>query len=410
MQYKFHIGEPFGDEEQILMNYYAGQTIKVGFDQRKMIRFVSNKEREIVFDQDMQDVVDISPVPHLYYHEVIEAFMVTANEATAKYARDHSLDNIFRVHDEPNPRKIARANEFFEVLGIDFEGELSAEGTRTLIELIRDTANEEVINNFLIKMQSRAIYSNHLYSDKNNDCENDWVGGRISHYALQSPHYSHTTSPIRRLPDYVTQHNILAHIHGTKPISANIIESLVDVANQRQLEVDQAEKDFEDISSVLYCEKHIGERMSGRVTKIRQASPEEGYEDSIIVIAKNEDRGINVEIPLSQVLGRSAFDCQLSEQKCAVYDAKGNVVLTICRPIDFIIERADRKNMLVVGRTNKELMRAAVSKREVDWRRRHEPTKQSAFAHKREKTDRERRFANKRIHRKIDHEDEFSSE
>ena len=70
----------------------------------------------------MQDVVDIKITPHLYYHEVIEAFMVTANEGTAKYARDNNLDNIYRVHDEPNPKKLERANEFFDILGIDFDG------------------------------------------------------------------------------------------------------------------------------------------------------------------------------------------------------------------------------------------------------------------------------------------------
>ena len=133
-------------------------------------------------------------------------------------------------------------------------------------------------------MQSRAIYSDHLYSENTNS--SDWLGDKISHYALQSPHYSHTTSPIRRVPDYITQYNILAKMHGTKPLPAYKVQKIVEIANQRQLEVDQAEKDFEDISSVLYCEKHIGDVMKGRVTKIRYASPEENVDDNIIVIVK----------------------------------------------------------------------------------------------------------------------------
>lgn len=396
---KVLIGEVLSPEEQILMNYYAGQTIKVGFEQRKMIRFVSNQEREIVFDGDLQDVVDISVIPHLYYHEVIEAFMVTANEATAKFARDNHLDNIYRVHDEPNPKKLERASEFFNIIGIDFDGDLSAQGTRTLIDLIRDTANEEVINKFLIKMQSRAIYSEHLYGDKKQDAPLDWAGERISHYALQSPHYSHTTSPIRRLPDYVTQYNILAKMHGKPPISANRIQTIVETANERQLEVDQAEKDFEDISSVMYCEKHIGEKMSGRITKIRTCSPEEGYDDDIVVIVKNEERGISVEIPLSQIIGRPSYDCSLSEQHCAVYDGRGNIVLTLCKPIDFIIDKADRKTMIVVGRTNKELVRGAES-REQGARQYHtrEQKNGPGYIHKHAKDKRVKRFEAKKNH------------
>lgn len=399
LQYKAAQGEEFTPEEQLLMNYYAGQTIKVGFEQRKMIRFVANKEREIVFDSDLQDVVDISIVPHLYYHEVIEAFMVTANEATAKYARDNNLDNVFRVHDEPNPRKLDRASEFFNILGIDFDGDLSAQGTRALIEIIRNTTNEEVINKFLIKMQSRAIYSDHLYSDKKNEQPEDWAGERISHYALQSPHYSHTTSPIRRVPDYVTQFNILAHMHGTEPLSARRIEKIVEIANSRQLEVDQAEKDFEDISSVLYCEKHIGETMSGRITKIRTASIEEGYEDDIVVIVKNEERGINVEIPLSQIIGRQAHDCSLSEQHCAVYDGRGNIVLTICKPIDFVIEKADRKTMIVVGRTNREMVKSAETRTGY-----HPPhSKVHVNNHVKNKGKRYKRFEEKKRHEHSGH-------
>lgn len=371
LQQKIQSNTALTDDEQIVMNYYAGQTIKVGFEQRKMIRFVANKERDIIFDDDFQTVIDIEAIPHLYYHEVIEAFMVTANEATAKYARDNSLDNIFRVHDEPNPRKMERANEFFNILGIDFDGDLSAEGTRNLIELIKDTSNEEVINKFLIKMQSRAVYSTRLFGDKKSkdEVDADWIGERISHYALQSPHYSHTTSPIRRLPDYITQYNILAHMHETQPIKANTIKNLVEIANQRQLDVDQAERDFEDISSVMYCEKHIGEHMTGRITKFRYTSPDEGYEDNIVVIVKNEEKGVNVEIPLSQILGRYAYDCELSNQKCAVYDRKGNVVLSLCKPVEFIIEKADRKAMVVVGKTNKGLVEQAEQKQ--TFRRQH---------------------------------------
>lgn len=362
LEYKTLNGEALSLEEQILMNYYAATVIKKGFEKRRMIRFSGNKEREIVFNQDLQDVVDIKVLPHLLYHEVIEAFMITANEATAKYARDNILSNIYRVHEEPNPRKMDRADEFFNILGVDFDGDLSAESTRYLIELVSGTVNEEIVNQFLIKMQSRAIYSDHLYSQKKNEDVNEWFGEKISHYALQSPHYSHTTSPIRRVPDYLTQYNILANIHGTKPISLEYIKNVVEIANQRQLDVDQAEKDFEDISSVIYCEKHIGEKMSGRVSKIRYTSVQEGYDDEIVVIVKNEEKGISVEIPLSQILGRYTNDCYLSEQSCAVYDGRGNVVVSLCKPINFIIDRADRKSMVVVGKTNRELVRSAEMK------------------------------------------------
>lgn len=362
LRYKAFANIPFTEEEQLMMNKISAQTMWKGFDQRKMIRFVSEEEREIVFDQDLDDVVDIKVLPHLLYHEVIEAFMITANEATAKYAKDNGLNNVYRVHAQPNMKKIDKATEFFDVLGIDFDGDLSAEGTRSLIELSKGSVNEDVINKFLIKMQSRAVYSENLYPENSSYQQEELHGERISHYALQSPHYSHTTSPIRRVPDYLTQYNILANIHGTKPISLGQIKEIVEQANKRQLEVDQAEKDFEDISSVIYCEKHIGEKMSGRITKIRYTSANEEYDDEIVAIVKNDEKGISVEIPLSQILGRPATGCALSQEGCAVYDERGRVVLALCKPVDFIVEKADRRTMTVSGKTNRELLRNSETK------------------------------------------------
>ena len=247
-------------------------------------------------------------------------------------------------------------------------------------------------------MQSRAIYSDHLYSEKHDEVAEEWSGEQISHFALQSPHYSHTTSPIRRIPDYLTQYNILAKIHGTKPISLGKIQDVVEIANRRQLEVDQAEKDFEDISSVIYCEKHIGEKMTGRITKIRYTSPDEGYEDEIVVIVKNEENGVSAEIPLSQILGRPALDCSLSEQCCAVYDGRGNIVVTLCKPLEFIIEKADRKTMTVVGRTNKELVKNAELKAK-DYRNFNKHHSQPAIEHIEEKNNRDKRFKEKETYR-----------
>lgn len=394
---KINNGEELSPNEQIIMNYYAGNTIKLGFDNRKMIRFVSNNEREILFDESREDVKDIVAIPHLMYHEIIEAFMITANEATAKFARDNNIPNIYRIHDEPRESKLNRANEFFKILGIEFDGDLSASGTRALIELIKETPAEETINNFLIKMQSRAVYSNKLYGGEFTEEQSEMYGERISHYALQSHHYSHSTAPIRRLPDYLTHYNILAHIHGTKQISQKTIEQIIEVANNRQIDVDQAEKDFEDISSVLYCEKHIGETMHGRISKMRYTAESEGYDDEIVVIVKNQEKGINVEIPLSQILGNKALGCNLSREKCAVYNNKGDILLSICKPIDFVIERADRKSMIVVGRTNKQLIKDAEIK-STDYRGYHNHPSSQSKMHDRNKNNRRARIESKNTH------------
>ena len=144
--------------------------------------------------------------------------------------------------------------------------------------------------------------------------------------------------------------------------------------------------------------------MSGRVTKIRPSSTDEDYEDEIVVIVRNEERGINVEIPLSQILGRPCLDCEISSQRCAVYDRRGNTLLTICKPVDFIVERADRKTMRVIGKTNKVLIKNAEAKDKTNYTpNRHLTVGQR---HTQDKNNRAKRIESKKSHHGNNHNEE----
>ena len=395
LRLKIAQGEALSPVEQVVMNHYASELIRVGFDKRKMIRFDSNKERTITLNDDMSSVEDIASKTDLPYEKVIEHFMLTTNEATAKYAIDNGLDTIFRIHEEPNPRKVNKAGEFFGLLGIDMVDELSAESTNSLLDLVRGTASEEIVNNFLIRMQSRAIYSDKLYSDKKAQQENTpYMAPPVSHYALQSPHYSHFTAGIRRSTDYVPHYNILAHIHGTKPMSKEQIARIIEIANQRQIDIDHAEKDIADVVSVNWCEKHIGETFSGKIFKFRYSNSLDGLDNEILVIVKNPEKGFFVEIPLSQILGNKSLDCSISEQGCAVYDSRGNVVLSILKPLDFVIESVDKVGLNIVGRTNRAMISSAESR--IETARNRYIYNQNGYANKKKK--RVKRFETKKEH------------
>jgi ribonuclease R len=324
-----------------------------------MLRFNTNKEYSAKFDSDQSTILDIEKVKHLQYHEVIEFFMITANESAAEFAKENKLDTIFRVHDAPNTRKIDRASEFFDILGIEFDGNFSAEGIRSLVDMVKNSPAEEIVNQFLIKMQSRAIYSDHAFNQKQQaKLEDSWLEedlDPISHFALQSKGYSHTTAPIRRACDYAVIYNIMANIHGTEPLDHETIATIIENANEMQKMIDEGEKSIKAINGVFYAENHIGEKLKGRINKIRYTSPEEGYDDELVAVVVNEDKGICAEIPISQITGRKG-EYTLSPKGCAVCDQHGNIVVKLCQSLDFIIEKADRQSMNVVGRTNKQLI------------------------------------------------------
>ena len=147
----------------------------------------------------------------------------------------------------------------------------------------------------------------------------------------------------------------MAKIHGTKPLEPAVISTIIENANEMQKMIDEGEKSIKAINGVFYAENHIGEQLKGRINKIRYASPDEGYDDELVAVVVNEDKGICAEIPISQITGRKA-NYSLSPKGCAVCDQNGNIVVKLCQALDFFIEKADRQSMNVVGRTNKQLV------------------------------------------------------
>lgn len=351
---KLASGSPLSNEEQLLMDYLTAKTKQKLFDSRKMMKFNSNDERNIVFNEDMSDIIDISLSEESEFHKVIEAFMITTNEAAAHFTIDNNIDSIYRIHDKPSEKKIQRSNEFFNLLGIKVNDITSPDEINKLIEMAKGSENEDMINKFLIRMQSRAIYSNDLHPDETKN-DGKLYPGRHTGLGIEDG-YSHTTSPIRRIVDYVVHYNILAKIHGTEPLSKETINKIIEIANRRQLEVDEAEKEIEVVNSVVYAEKHVGEKFTGSVNRFRIATRSEGFMDEIMVISKNNETGICAEIPLTQIIGQKANGCRISKQGYAIYDEKGRVVLQVCDPIDFIIEKVDRKGLQIIGKTNKTLL------------------------------------------------------
>ncbi len=352
---KIMAGKDLTPDEQIIMNQKASKILSKNFDRRGSLQFESKDEYRVIFNEDMSDIEDIVPEDNCAYHKVIENFMVSANESTAKYALDNNIPNIFRVHNSPIESKTDRAIEFFKFLNIDFDGDLSVKGLRKVLALVKGTNKEKIVNRFLIRLQSKAKYSTSIDPEANKDVligKLKYQGGLgeegISHFGLQSTGYSHSTSPIRRVPDYLTHYNILAHIHGEKPYGINKLSNIVEWANDMETQNKQAEREFQRVNSAIYCEHHIGDVMHGTISSFKRGkdSLAKDFIDGITVEIENEEKGIVVQVPLREVLaskGISIHNCALSRYGSAIVDAvKGTPILRICEDIDFKILSANR--------------------------------------------------------------------
>jgi ribonuclease R len=120
-------------------------------------------------------------------HQLIEEFMLAANEAVARELKKRAIPTIYRVHENPDPEKLAEYREFALSFGYKV-GDLThrAELQRLLAE-IRGKPEEQALKVGLLKSLKRARYDPQP----------------LGHYGLAKTNYLHFTSPIRRYADLV---------------------------------------------------------------------------------------------------------------------------------------------------------------------------------------------------------------
>lgn len=370
-------GEELSKDEQVILNAKASDILWKGFGKRNSISFETRNEYDVHFNEDFSDIEEITAQEHIPYHKVIEAFMLTANEATAKYCQDNNIPNIYRVHDMPNEDKLAMAYEFFSYLDIPFEGDLSPMGIKRIVNSVKDSRKEKVVNNFLVRLQSKAKYNNStnpkggelvIFKDKDNKKgmnrellrqqieESMKYMENISHFGLQSQHYSHTTSPIRRISDYVTHKNVLAHLQGGEMIDEKTVLEIAQWANQMQDAVDQAEREFDDLNSAIYCEHHIGEVMHGRVCSFKKLKDTKDITASdILILVEDEARGVKVQIPASDILPEDAKNVTISMYGSAIVNKNNSrAVIKLCDEVAFRLTKSDRITREVTATTHLE--------------------------------------------------------
>jgi len=125
-------------------------------------------------------------------HQLIEEFMLAANEAVARELKKRAIPTIYRVHENPDPEKLAEYREF--VLSFNYKvGDLTHRAElQRLLASIRGKPEEQALKVALLKSLKRARY----------------LGQPLGHYGLAKANYLHFTSPIRRYADLVVHRSL----------------------------------------------------------------------------------------------------------------------------------------------------------------------------------------------------------
>ncbi len=192
---------------------------------------------------------------------LIEDFMIQANECVATHIFYMNLPFIYRVHEYPKEDKIKSFLAFLETLGYSVHGNIkdtNPKAIQNLLNFLKDKKEFKILSSLLLRNMQKAIY----------------LPQNLGHYGLASKCYTHFTSPIRRYPD-TTVHRLLRTYLFNHDMSQNTIkhweEKLIYVSDHSSLKERasvECEREVDDMKMAEYMEGHIGEEFSGMISSV----------------------------------------------------------------------------------------------------------------------------------------------
>ena len=195
---------------------------------------------------------------------MIENFMIAANETVAEHVFYMGLPFVYRVHEVPDNEKVEEFLNSISMLGYHIVGDRNfvyPKSMKKILDQLRDKEGFEILSTLLLRCMKKAVYKP----------EN------LGHYGLASKCYTHFTSPIRRFPD-TTVHNLLRKYIFNEPNDKELnrlieywdenLPALCDHASEKERDSIDCERDVESMKMAEYMESHIGEEYDGTISSI----------------------------------------------------------------------------------------------------------------------------------------------
>ena len=179
-------------------------------------------------------------------HQLIEEFMLAANEAVALELKKRAIPSIYRVHENPDPEKLAEYREF--VLSFDYRvGDLTHRGElQRLLAAIRGKPEEQALKVALLKSLKRARYDPQP----------------LGHYGLAKTNYLHFTSPIRRYADLVVHRSLGRDAAARRPYHMDMgeIASIAEHISATERNAADAEIDAAQMKKLEFFQRQLDQR------------------------------------------------------------------------------------------------------------------------------------------------------
>lgn len=243
------------------------------------------REVNFVIDEN-GDVAEVVPYEHTFAHQLIEEFMIVANESVAEYAEACEYPFVYRVHAKPDEAKYNDLLALLRGVGIKVKrtNEIHNSVLQNALKQAEKTPYFGLINDVALRTMQKAKYST----------QND------GHFGLASRCYCHFTSPIRRYPDLVVHRILKTAVLGKmtpKALDAYDVmaRETASQCNVREKIADEAERKVDDVKKCRYAQKLIGQTFPAIVSGVTERGIFCELENTVEGFVPNASLGYDVD-------------------------------------------------------------------------------------------------------------------
>ena len=197
-------------------------------------------------------------------NQLVEEFMLLANRRVAEFVgkkrgagANAERTFVYRVHDDPDPAKLADFKSFILRFGYDFKAEggkqIAKEMNRLMVK-IRGKSEENVVSTLAIRTMAKAYYST----------------DNIGHYGLAFKYYTHFTSPIRRYPDMMVHRLLANYLAGGKSADRQTYEAKCEHSSEMEVRAAEAERASVKYKMVEFMLDKLGKEFEGHISGITE--------------------------------------------------------------------------------------------------------------------------------------------
>lgn len=185
-------------------------------------------------------------------HQLVEEFMLAANEAVARELFDAHIPFISRVHDDPDEEKLIDLREYLDSFGI-YAGDLTRRReVMKVLSAINVHPQGYILKTQFLRSLKRALYR----------------ASPDGHYGLMKHYYAHFTSPIRRYADFTVHRALNFYMQSrgmetapkgrAKPLSQGTLETVADHISKTEYNSAEAERESRKVKLLEFFERRVG--------------------------------------------------------------------------------------------------------------------------------------------------------